>query len=440
MLLKNAENFMHRLVPMIVITGAVAGALVMNAPIGAAQAPKPAAKQDLPQVVEEEPLQEQEEGGYTVATGDVVNMIIVSGELQAARSREISVPRIRSAFGTTITFLADEGKAVKAGEPLVEYDASELISQKTEAERKLDEAILKIEKTKADLGSQRSDLLNSVAQAEGNLEIARLYGKIPEELLPANDYQRYQVNLEQATLALDKAKERLANLDDGMPAQIDLVEIEKSQAELDLRKIEADIKIMQVRAPQDGIVIYGDNWRENRKVQIGDQTFPGMTVITLPDLSTMEITGYVYDTELRYLSHHMPCSFGLDAVPGRVWTGKIVSLTSVAGRKGFASDHKVFKAVVQVDQQDLAVMRPGMTARVEIPVTMASDVLAVPRDYIGLDASGRYFVVKGDGNPENNSIQNIEVGVHGERLVEVLAGVDIGEKLVPIKKASEISQ
>jgi multidrug efflux pump subunit AcrA (membrane-fusion protein) len=382
-----------------------------------------------------------EDNEYTVAVGDIVKTVVVSGELQAARYREISVPRIRSAFGSSIAFLADEGAAVKQGDRILEFDSSNLLNQKSEAERKLDEAKLKISKTRADLRAQLSDLQNEVAQAEGNLEIAELYGKIPKELLPANDYQRYQVDLDQAKLALEKAKERLANLEESMPAQMELVEIEKSQAELDLRKIEGDLAMLMIDAPQDGIVIYGDNWRENRKVQVGDSVFPGMTALTLPDLSSMQVIGYIYDTELRYLRRGMPCSFGLDAVPGRVWGGKIASLTSVAGRKGFASDHKVFKAVIEPDGQDSTVMRPGMTARIEVPIYMATDVLAIPREYLGQDAQKRFFVLKGgERDADNPAIQFVEVGAHGESLVEILSGVNSGDKLIPIRKAPEVSQ
>jgi HlyD family secretion protein len=226
-----------------------------------------------------------------------------------------------------------------------------------------------------------------------------------------------------------------------MPAQIQLVEIAKSQAELDLRKIEGDLAMLMIDAPQDGIIIYGDNWRENRKVQVGDSVFPGMTAVTLPDLSSMQVIGYIYDTELRYLRNGMPCSFSLDAVLDRQWTGKIASLTSVAGRKGFASDHKVFKAIIQLDKQDTAVMRPGMTARVEIPITMATDALCVPRSFIGLDERGGYYVLKqGPDGSESPSIQAVEIGTHGEAYVEIVSGLAEGDRLISLRQVEEVSR
>ncbi|UCF38474.1 MAG: efflux RND transporter periplasmic adaptor subunit, partial [Acidobacteriota bacterium] len=370
---------------------------------------------------------------FLVQRGDIVRTIIISGELQAEQSREINCPRIRSGFSSTITFMADEGINVRQGDRVLEFDSSDLVSSKGEAERKLDEAKLQIAKTSADLAATRCDLENALAQAEGQLKIARLYGGIPKELIPDNDYERYQMELERAQLALEKATEQLQNHDASVPAQLGLVEVQRAQAELELRRIETDLGMLEINAPQNGIVIYGDNWRENRKIQVGDAIFPGMTVMSLPDLTSMRITGYVYDTELRYLRPGAAANFGLVAIPGKTWTGRITSLTSVAGRKGFASDHKVFSATIDLDQQDTA-YRPGMTARVEIPVNLASDVLTIPRTLLGSDSDGSYFVVVSQGKGNEPLRQTVEIGAHGSEVVEVTTGLEGGDELVGLNR------
>jgi multidrug resistance efflux pump len=376
---------------------------------------------------------------YTVGRSDIVKTILLSGEMVAERSRDLSCPRIRSGFSSTVTFMADEGSTVREGDRILEFDSSDLVSSKAEAERKLDEAELLIRKTTADLEAQRCDLANEVVQAEGRLKIAQLYAAIPRELLPSNDYQSYQVELERTQLTLDKALEKLKNHDDSVPAQMGLVEVEKTQAELDLRKIESDLKLLQVNAPQNGIVVYGDNWRENRKVQVGDAVYPGMRIISLPDLSSMQAIGYIYDTELRYLNPGMSCDISLDALPGRLWKGSIVSITSVAGRKGFASDHKVFKATIRLENQDTGVMRPGMTTRIQVPVKMASNAISIPRNYLDQDTHGGFRVWK-DGGPKGPSPQNVEVGAHGENLVEIISGLNVGEVLYPAGADAEDSR
>jgi multidrug efflux pump subunit AcrA (membrane-fusion protein) len=383
------------------------------------------------------PPKQEKTGFFTVSTADVVRTLLVTGELRALRSRDILVPDVRRSFGAAITFLVPEGSHVKQGQRILEFDTSSTLSQKAEAERKLDEAKLKIEKTKADVEAQRCDLLNELVLAEGNLKVAELYGKISRELLPANQYQKYQLDLEKARLALSKAQERLANHEESIPAQLALVELEREQAEIELKKIDADLALLEVDAPQDGIVIYGDNWANNRKVQVGDTLFQRMTVLTLPDLSSLQVIGYVYDTELRFLSPGMTCEFSLDAVPGKVWRGKIASLTSVATRKGFASQHKVFRAVIEPEALDLAVMKPGMTVRVELPLALASHAIAIPRELLGVDLQGQYYVRKGT-DPRTAAIQPVKVGVFSDRLVQIVEGLKAGETIVSVHREGSL--
>ena len=88
---------------------------------------------------------------YRAVLADIESTILINGELRAAVSRELNVPNIRSGFASTVTYLAPEGGQVKQGDRILEFDASTLLGQKSEAQRKLDEAKLKIEKTRADL-------------------------------------------------------------------------------------------------------------------------------------------------------------------------------------------------------------------------------------------------------------------------------------------------
>jgi multidrug efflux pump subunit AcrA (membrane-fusion protein) len=376
-------------------------------------------------------------GPYKVADGQVIKELVLTGEMRAEHSVEIDAPFLRSSFANMITFLAPEGSHIKKGQRIVEFDDSSLLSQRSEAERTLDEAKLNIEKKKADLEAQRCDLLNSVAQAEADLEVAQLYGKISKDLLPGNTYQQYQLNLEKAKLSLEKANEQLDNFKKTYASEMSLVEINRSQAEINLKKIDSDMKLLKIDAPQDGILIYGDNWQSNRKMQEGDTAFPGREVARLPDLSSMQVVGDVYDTEYGSLATDMRCTITLDALPDFKVDGRIVSLTNVGSRKGFASEKKVFHVVVQPDKVPQEMMRPGMTARVKIPAVLAKNTPVVPREYISVDPQGRYFVYRG-GDVKTASVEFVELGKVGDRMAQIVSGVSAGDSLLPIQQTAEV--
>jgi HlyD family secretion protein len=376
---------------------------------------------------------------HVVAKGPIVRNVLLTGELKAARSTSITAPNIRSSFSNAVSFLAPEGTIVKKGERIVEFDDSSLVSQKSEAERTLDEAKLNIEKKKVDLEADRCDLLSSLAQAEANLKQDNLYGKIGKDILAANDFQKYQLNITKSKLSLDKAKEQLDNFDRSYASQMQLVEINKSQAEINLKKIVNDMALLKIDAPQDGILIYGDNWQSNRKIQPGDSLFQGMEVASLPDLTSLQVVGYVYDTEYGSLAPEMRCNITLDSLPGFQTGARIQSLTSVGSRKNFASQKKVFQTTIQLDKIDTAIMKPGMTARVKVPLVLAKDVPAIPREYLGVDSQGRYYVLKGT-EYKTASVQLIELGVIGDRVVQAVSGISVGDPLLSPQHATEVSK
>jgi membrane fusion protein (multidrug efflux system) len=212
-----------------------------------------------------------------------------------------------------------------------------------------------------------------------------------------------------------------------------LVGITLEQAELDLKRNEGDMELLSVKASQNGIVIYGDNWQSNRKVQEGDSIIQGMQVVSLPDLSSMQVVGSVYDTELAFLSKNLPCTFGLDAIPEKRFQGSIESWASVATRKGFATTQKVFKAIIRPDAVDLSVMKPGMTAHVEIVLKLSSDVMTVPREYVGLDAQSRQYVLKKIDDKKSQR-EYVKLGAVGDTAVELVSGVNLGDSLLPVQK------
>ena len=80
-----------------------------------------------------------------------------------------------------------------------------------------------------------------------------------------------------------------------------------------------------------------------------------------------------------------------------------------------------------------------MTARVEIPVTMAAVVSTVPREYLGQDSQGLYFVWK-EEDPQNMSLYYVEIGSHSEELVEIVSGLTEGEVLYRSSRIGESSK
>jgi multidrug efflux pump subunit AcrA (membrane-fusion protein) len=135
----------------------------------------------------------------------------------------------------------------------------------------------------------------------------------------------------------------------------------------------------------------------------------------------------------------MRCTVTLDALPGFRVDGRIVARTSVGSRKSFTSSKKVFQITVQMDKVDPTILKPGMTARVTVPLVLAKDATAIPREYLGLDSQGQHFVIKGT-ETKSAKIQPITIGAIGDHFVEAVSGLAAGDPLLSLQRLAEVKK
>src|SRR5262249_27232152 len=111
----------------------------------------------------------------------------------------------------------------------------------------------------------------------------------------------------------------------------------------------------------------------------------------------------------------------VDAFSSRILRGHVKTVDTVASQQDwFASDVKVYKTIVAIDQS-LDGLKPGMSAEVTILAEESpTPVLVVPVQAvvgtISMGANRKCFVVGADGQPV---LRDIVVGMSNERLVEV---------------------
>ena len=61
--------------------------------------------------------------------------------------------------------------------------------------------------------------------------------------------------------------------------------------------------------------VVADFWREERKFQIGDTTWPGQTIASIPDLSLMEVLAWLPDVDDGRIAPGMHARCVLDTYP-----------------------------------------------------------------------------------------------------------------------------
>ena len=257
------------------------------------------------------------------------------------------------------------------------------------------QADVNLESRRASLRADREDKTFAVDRALLAVDRARMDAGVPQELLERRKWQERQAVLRTAEATLEKARMDLAAFEVSSKAEIDMLRIARDKAARDIEAAQKGLDALAVRAPRDGIFIIADNWREDRKYQGGDITWPGQTIATIPDLSVMEVRGYLPEVDDGRIAPGQKIRCVLDTYPDRVFMGRIEEVASVAS-EGTWRTHGGFFVRASLGKSDPALMRPGMSARVEVVRREWPRALTVPRGAV-VREGGHSWVVRAAG-------------------------------------------
>jgi HlyD family secretion protein len=357
---------------------------------------------------------------------DLVLGVDVEGELAAVRSIDIGAPPVTE-VEFKIALLAPEGSAVKAGQAVLGFDTEALQRQLVDKQAELAEATKKAEQKEVDLRLKLLELEQQVAQAEADLGKAKLKAEVPAEL-------QQRVELEKARLDHRGRQRDLENLQAERRATQSLGEAElrslRNQRDRARGRVEAllaAVEKMTVKAPQDGIVVYRTNWRDEKK-KVGDSMWFGETVLALPDLSDMRADGFVDEADGGGVAAGQKVTLRLEARPDLDVHGRVRTVGRTVRQKSWRNPVKVYKVDIALDRTDSTVMRPAMRFRGEIETGRVPGLLLVPRDAVFLRESGP---VVWAGRALGWTEVPVRLGRSNRRQVEVLSGLEEGDRLSP---------
>jgi multidrug efflux pump subunit AcrA (membrane-fusion protein) len=324
--------------------------------------------------------------GLAVRRGAFRERILLTGTLEAERGEPLIVPRTDT-WQLQIRWLAEDGTRVKAGDRLVEFDNSSFASEIEEKRLAESEAGSQLERTQAEARTATAEKEFALEQRRADLEKARVDAAVPKDLLSLSDYQDKQLALRRAEIELAKAEEDLAAHRKASAAEIAVQRIALERARREIRTAEEAIDALTLRAPRDGIVLVAEHPWEGRKIQEGDSVWTGMTVASIPDLSSMMVEASLSDVDDGRIAPGMRVVCTLDAYPSLTFPGRIADVTPVAQASRRSPLLRSFPVRVALDRPDTERMRPGMSVRVEALGPEVKDAVLAPR--AGLDLSGK---------------------------------------------------
>jgi len=352
-----------------------------------------------------------------IARHDLVEIVTASGNIRARRAVDIS----SDVSAKVSQLLVEEGDNVTGGQVLLRLDPAQYQAGVARSEA----ALLQAQANESQQAANR-------IQAQRNLDRV-------QDLRSRDSLLVSRQQLDDAATALDIAE-----------AQLRAAQFGVSQAQAALEEAEDRLSKTIIRAPMDG-KITRLNVEEGETVIIGTMNNPGSLILTISDLSVIEVVVQVDETDVPDISLGDSVSVRIDAFPNTSFTGRVTEIGNSAIRppsqqttgQQAAID---FEVVVTLDPTD-AELRPDLSATADIVTATRKDVLAVPIIALTVREPEKDSTA-GVTSPEGSTstpveeegafvvsdgkvtFRKVEIGIAGQEYFEVLSGLAEGDTVV----------
>jgi hypothetical protein len=309
---------------------------------------------------------------------------------------------------------------------------------------------MELEKT---IVNQNVEDAHQKADIENQEDVLRLAQLQMEKMQFESFVEREEQSLKtrQAELALEQARKKIEaqRIVDAVDRRKQELQVAQQERELD--RAERDLAKLSVIAEKPGLVVYERIRKGNsprpEKVRVGDEPWGGQTLVTLPDLSRMQVNTWAKEVDVDKLEVGNEVHVRLDALPGLVFHGVISTISSLGHEKEGDKNVKVFDITVEIEEEDSR-LQPGMTANCEVIIETLpprpeqeeeegkiarpteSEVAEMPL-YIPLDAvfekGGRVLVYRMEGGTPME--QEVTLGKSNEDYVVVEAGLGANDRV-----------
>lgn len=293
-------------------------------------------------------------------------------------------------------------------------------------------------------------------QSEMGLRMARKDLEIAQATFSKQD-QTYvrQERLNKAGLTSLEEFQQVKLARDTAATTLERARVAVQQSEAQTAIAQDDLSKTVIRATMAGQVT-GLKAEKGETAIAGTTNLAGAVMMVISDLSEMMAEIRVGELDVVKVAVGQPAEVTVDALPGKVFQGKVLTVASSTDRPASSStsnsqEAQSYKVRILLDgnAQERASLRPGMSARVAVLTAEHKDVLSVPLAAIqdreakagglGLLTGSRsvVFVVK-DGKAAERSITT---GLSTRRAAEVLTGLQEGDVVIsgPAKQLATLA-
>lgn len=352
----------------------------------------------------------------TVDKRDLVATVTASGNVRARRKVDIS----SDISARVAELLVDEGEDVEEGQVLLRLDP-------TRYQAAVNRSRANLSQSQAQVAQARANHLRAQREAE---RLDSLHAREPL-LVSRQEVDNAQTDLEVQRSLLESS------------------EFGVNQARAALEEANDQLAKTIITAPMAGRVTRL-NVEEGETVIVGTMNNPGSLVLTVSDLSVMEVVLEVDETDVPEITLGDSATVELDAFPDLDFPGVVTEIGNSAIRPpsqaaGTGQTPTIdFEVVVTLDSPEVE-LRPDLSATAELITETRVDQLSIPIIALTLrepDADDNDEAA-GDDGAVPDPIEGVfvvrdgqvvftpvAVGIAGQEYFEVISGLSLGDTVV----------
>lgn len=332
---------------------------------------------------------------------DLTSVVSASGEVKPKKNVNISA----HISGRIVKIGVEEGQRVKKNDFLLKLDSTQY-----EANADRDQAVIR---------TYRAELIKAEAQLKKDESFYERQKKLYDEKLISGE------QLEAAKTSYDISK-----------AAHEAITYQIRQAQASLESTLDMLSKTVYHSPIDGIIT-SLRVEEGEIAMIGTMNNPGTVLMTIADLSVMEVEVEVDETDVISLTLGQKADIRIDALPDRVLQGEVTEIGSSALQKAVTTEEsKDFKVVITLENPPEN-LKPGLSASADIITAERKNVLAIPISGLVLKEKEDSEDKDRDGQEEGVYIikdsrakfQPVEKGIMGELMMEIISGLEEGQEI-----------
>ena len=367
-----------------------------------------------------------------VKLGDFVDYVELRGAISVRSSSVIAAPF--DAGDLQILKLARSGSNVQKGDVVVEFDPSSLQRTAEQAQSSLKQVEAEIARANAQNRLAEEQIKTELMSAQFELERARLDASTGD-VVPAIENEKNVLALEKAEQKLRELNSRMDSRHVALEADLSVIERKREKAKADIEQAEHNMAALTLTSPTDGIITMLPNSRARTNLlgggstpvfKEGDRAYSGAAIAEIPDLSTIQANAPVSEADRGRVQQGQPVILNIEAVPDKAHRGRVQDISPLAKMdySGYPVT-KNFDLTVQLENPDPR-LRPGMTAGFRVEVERVPASIVIPAEAVFLKSGQTVAYVLSNGVYRERSLT---LARRGTGQVMVSHGLKPGERI-----------